>query len=442
MGKGGQRDRHGRELTVTSVPQTNSAMPGRGAVVVVGAGIVGVCAAWHLLRRGANVTLIDRDEPGRGCSYGNAGALSSGSVAPLAMPGVMRDALTMLLDPAAPLRIPLSYLPKAASWLRQFVRASHPDEVRRISRALSSLLASSIEKHLEILGEIGAADIVRRTGQLYLYPDEKALAKDTMSWALRREHGLRIEQLARAEILTLEPEIGPDYTIGMFTPDQGMSVNPYRHVTAIASDFARRGGRIVRDRVAAVEVEGDRVQAVRGENASYAADHVVMCAGAWSAQLLAELGYALPLESQRGYHVTIAAPGISVSRPVVAADRKVFLTPMEDGLRVAGTVEFGGLARSPTRKRAEYLVRDATRVFPRANIPADWSFWMGHRPCLPDSLPVMGPSRHRGLWFNFGHGHLGLTMSATSGDILARAICGEPSNIDLAPFSFERFDCH
>jgi D-amino-acid dehydrogenase len=415
---------------------------GRTPIVVIGAGIVGVCTAWHLARRGANVTLIDRDEPGLGCSYGNAGALSSGSVAPLAMPGVMRDALHMLLDPAAPLRIPLSYLPKAAPWLWRFVRASRPDEVRRISRTLSTLLANSIEKHIDILGEVGASDILRRTGQLYLYPDEKWLAKDALSWTLRSEQGLRIKRLARADILALEPEVGPDYTIGMFTPDQGMSINPYRQVTAIASDFARRGGRIIRDRVVGIEVAGNRVRAVRGENGSYPCDHAVICAGAWSAQLLTGLGYALPLESQRGYHVSISSPGIAVTRPVIAADRKVFLTPMEDGLRVAGTVEFGGLARSPTRQRAHFLVRDVTRVFPRAQIPAEWSFWMGHRPCFPDSLPVMGPSRHRGLWFNFGHGHLGLTMSATSGDILARAVCGEPSNIDLAPLSHERFGRH
>src|SRR5438445_9696307 len=254
---------------------------GRDAIVVVGAGIVGVCTAWHLLRRGANVTLIDRDEPGRGCSYGNAGALSCGSVAPLAMPGVMRDAASMLLDPAAPLRIPLSYLPKAAPWLRRFVRASRPDAVRRISHALSTLLANSIEKHIELLGEIGAADLVRRTGQLYLYPDQAYLAKDTLSWTLRRERGLRVERLAREDILALEPEVGPGYTIGMFTPDQGMSINPYRQVTAIASDFARRGGRLVRDRIIAIETQGDRVQAVRGESASYACNHAVICAGAW-----------------------------------------------------------------------------------------------------------------------------------------------------------------
>jgi glycine/D-amino acid oxidase-like deaminating enzyme len=412
---------------------------GNDTVVVVGAGIIGVCTAWHLLRRGADVTLIDRDEPGRGCSYGNAGALSFGSVAPLAMPGVLRDALTMLFDPAAPLRIPLSYLPKAAPWLRQFVRAAHPDDVQRISRALSLLLATSIEKHVEILDEAGATDIVRLTGQLYLYPNETWLRKDAMSWQLRKDYGLRIERLNRDGILALEPEVGPDYPIGMFTPDQGMSFNPYRHVTAVASDFVRRGGKVVRDRVAAIEIDGHRVKSVRGENASYACDHAVVCAGAWSAQLLRGLGYGLPLESQRGYHVTIASPGITISRPVVAADRKVFLTPMEDGLRAAGTVEFGGLERAPNRKRAEYLVRDMARVFPRARIPSDWSFWMGHRPCLPDSLPVLGPSRHRGLWFNFGHGHLGLTMSAVSGDIIARAVGGEPSNIDLAPFSFARF---
>src|SRR3981081_964303 len=212
---------------------------GRDAIVVVGAGIVGVCTAWHLKRRGANVTLVDRDEPGLGCSYGNAGALSCGSVAPLAMPGVMRGALRMLVDPAAPLRIPLSYLPKAAPWLRQFVRASQPDEVRRISGALSTLLANSIEKHMEMLGEVGASDVLRRTGQLYLYPDEKWLAKDTMSWALRREHGLRVERLRRDDILALEPEIGPNYTVGMFTPDQGMSINPYRQGPRTARGVAR-----------------------------------------------------------------------------------------------------------------------------------------------------------------------------------------------------------
>ena len=237
--------------------------------------------------------------------------------------------------------------------------------MRRISQALVDLLANSIEKHLEILGEVGATDIVRRTGQLYLYPDEKWLRKDARSWALRKEHGLRIERLGRDDILALEPEVGPDYTIGMFTPDQGMSINPYRQVTAIAADFARRGGQVVRDRVAAIEVEGDRVRAVRGEKCVLCVRSCGDVRGRLVDALLNGLGYALPLESQRGYHVTVASPGITVSRPVVAADRKVFLTPMEDGLRAAGTVEFGGLARA-----AEPQARRLSRARPVAGVSA------------------------------------------------------------------------
>ena len=253
------------------MPNDQTNRNGSDAVVVVGAGIVGVCTAWHLLRRGANVTLIDRDEPGLGCSYGNAGAVSFGSVAPLAMPGVMRDALRMLLDPAAPLRIPLSYLPKAAPWLlavraRVAARrgAAHcPDACRHCSPIRSKSMSKCCARSVHRKSCAAPASFT-------FIPTRSGFAKDAMSWALRREHGLRVERLERGDILALEPEVGPDYTVGMFTPDQGMSINPYRQVTAIASDFARRGGRIVRDRVIAIEVEADRVRAVRGEKRTYA----------------------------------------------------------------------------------------------------------------------------------------------------------------------------
>src|SRR5262245_23801399 len=193
----------------------------RDGIVVLGAGIVGVCTAWHLLRRGAKVTLIDRDAPGRGCSYGNAGALGAGSIVPLATPGIMRDALKMLLSPAAPLRIPPTYLPTAAPWLLLFLRASRAGDVSRISDALAALLAHSIEKHNEILSEVGASGLIRQTGLICVYPDARALAKDATAWRLRRERGVRVEELGRADILALEPEIGPDYTAGMYMPEQG-----------------------------------------------------------------------------------------------------------------------------------------------------------------------------------------------------------------------------
>ena len=203
---------------------------------------------------------------------------------------------------------PLRYLPKAAPWLWRFVRASRPDDVQRIAQTLSTLLANSMEQHVEMLREIGASEIVRRTGQLYLYPDEKWLRKDALSWTLRRDHGLRVERLGRGDILALEPEVGPDYSVGLFTPDQGMSINPYRQVTAIASDFARRGGRIVRDRVVAIEVAADRTQAVRGENATYP-PIMSSFARAHGPRNCSPARATPSLESQRGYHVTIAAPG-------------------------------------------------------------------------------------------------------------------------------------
>lgn len=408
-------------------------------VVVIGAGIVGVCTAWNIARRGMKVTLIDQHEPGKGCSYGNAGAISFGSVAPLAMPGVLKDAIGMLLNPEAPLRIPLSYLPRAASWLRRFVAASDRSEVERLARALSTILGHAMERHLEMARDVGAPELIQRSGQLYVYPDEKYLNKDAMSWRLRKEHGLRVQQVTRSEITDLEPAIGPSYQTGYLTPDQGMSLEPYKLVLAVADDFVRQGGRLIRDRVDEIVVEENRVIGVKGSAARYAASNVVVCAGAWSTKLLTALGYKIPLESQRGYHVMVSDPGIKLSRLVVAADRKVFFTPMQGGLRLAGTVEFGGLVKPPTPRRADVLVKHMKATFPEAREPANREFWMGHRPCLPDSLPVLGPSRHEGLWFNFGHGHLGLTMSATTGEIIAREIAHERSNVDLRPFSAERF---
>jgi glycine/D-amino acid oxidase-like deaminating enzyme len=409
-------------------------------VIVIGAGIIGACTAWNLARRGLKVALIDKDEPGRGCSFGNAGAISFGSVVPLAMPGVLRGAIGMLLDPEAPLQIPLTYLPRVAPWLRQFVAAAKPATVARLADALSTILTHSFESHEHLAREIGVPELIRRSGQLHVYPDDESLKKDTMSWRMRAEHGLRIEKLERSDIAALEPDIGPDYRAGYLTPDQGMSVNPYRYVLAVVDDFVRHGGELISDNVRDILLEGNQVVGVLGAQQCRLAFNVVICAGAWSMQLLSRLGYKIPLESQRGYHVMITQPGISLSRQVIAADRKVFFTPMEDGLRLAGTVEFGGLEKPPTRRRAQALVKHMASIFPAATIPSDWDFWMGHRPCLPDSLPVVGRSRHNGLWFNFGHGHLGLTMSATTGEMVARQVAGEPTNIDLTAFAGMRFD--
>jgi len=413
----------------------------RQSVAVIGAGIVGLCVAWHLARRGAAVTVLDREQPGSGASSGNAGAISAGSVAPLAMPGVLKQVPQMLTDPAGALHVPLTYWPKVAPWLLRFVAAARPARVEAIAQALAQLQFGAMERHREILAAEGALDLLRDDGQLYLYRDEAHYAKDDAAWALRRRHGMRVEILrGHAAIQALEPEVGANYTFGVFLPEQGNVTNPLRHAQVVARGIQRMGGTIRRAAVRMIATEGGRAIGVMTDAGLIRADEVVLAAGAWSAQLLRPLGIKVPLETQRGYHVMLPDSGVRISRPVIPADRKAFVTPMEAGLRVAGTVEFGGLDRAPTPRRAELLLQDLLKVFPQARIENARPFWMGHRPCLPDSLPVLGPVRRwPGLWCAFGHGHLGLTGSAPTGSVLGAAIMGERPNLNLSPYGVERF---
>ena len=410
-------------------------------VIVIGAGVVGLCAGWHLARQGVEVTVLDSGEPGGGASSGNAGAISAGSVAPLAMPGVLKTVPQMLVDPKAALHIPLSYWPKALPWLWQFVRSARPAQVQATAGALATLMFGAMERHREILAAEGALDLIRETGQLYLYRDRAQYAKDAGSWALRQQHGMRLEFLDGLDaIRALEPDVQGNYQLGVFIPEQGSCVNPKRHAEVVAAGIRRMGGQVLRQPVLGILTEGRRVLGVRTPGGEVRADAVVLAAGAFSARLLAPLGIKVPLESQRGYHVLLPQAGINVQRPVVPADRKAFISPMEMGLRVAGTVEFGGLERPPTPYRAELLLEDLRSVFPQARAEGMAGFWMGHRPCLPDSLPVVGPVKAwPGLWCAFGHGHLGLTGSAPTGALLAGAMLGPKPNADLSAFALERF---
>jgi D-amino-acid dehydrogenase len=416
------------------------AMQDKPRIIVIGAGVVGLAVAWHLAKSGGEVTVLDPEDPASGASSGNAGAVSSGSVAPLAMPGVLRQVPGMLLNPAGALRIPPDYLPRLLPWLARFVASARPARVAEIAHALSQLHYSAVEHHRAMLAEEGALDLLRGDGQLQVYFDDKHFAKDAAGWALREQYGQKIEILRGAALHAFQPGLSDAYQLGVYSPDQGFSTNPRRHAESFARGVARMGGVVLRGRAQALITEGGRVTGVATDAGPLHGEYTVLAAGAWSTQLLRPLGYAIPLESQRGYHVMLPKPGLNLSRPVVAADRKAFFTPMEMGLRIAGTVEFGGLERKPNPKRAAYLLADAARVFPGISTAGCEGFWMGHRPCLPDSLPVIGPvAKWPGLWCAFGHGHLGLTGSAPTGALLASAMLGPTPNTSLAAFAPERF---
>lgn len=392
------------------------------AIAIVGAGVVGAAIALALTRRGAHVTLLDRAEPGRGCSYGNAGALSPGSVAPLALPGLVKSLPRLLLDPESPLHLPPAYAMRALPWLLRFVAAARPERVEAIAQRLAALNADAIEHHVELARDVGAAELIQRTGQLHVYPDAGALAKDAFAWTLRARHGVRFERLDRAGIEALEPGLAPRYTVGIFVRDAAVVINPFRYVQQIVRSFVVRGGRLVRDQVRAIEPDLPRGWTVVTGEGRQNVDHVVVAAGVHSGALVAPLGVRLPIESQRGYHVTFRGVPSPVARAVVLADRKAFVTPMEQGFRVAGTVEFGGLARPANPRRSALLARFAREAFTGV-AAAEESHWMGHRPCTPESLPLIGPvaTRH-GLWVATGHGHLGLTQAVNTARLLADAI--------------------
>lgn len=396
------------------------------AVAVVGAGVVGSCIALALQKRGAAVTLIDRDEPGRGCSYGNSGAISPGSVAPLAMPGILSSVPGMLLDEESPLHLPLRYLPTALPWLLRFVASAQPSRVALSAAKLAALHAGAVDRHAQLARELGVPELFVRRGHLHLYPDARALAKDAGGWRMRRYYGYQFQQLDRAGILALEPHVGERYRLGVFVADHATIVNPFRYVQAMVRGFARRGGQQRRDEVQAMTPLADgRWQlrtAAEADAAANTFDRVVVAAGAWARRLLDPLGVHLALESQRGYHVQFDGGRDTVSRTVVLADRKIFVTPMEDGLRVGGTVEFGGLTSPPEPRRAAILERIARETFGGLEALSSTQ-WMGHRPCMPDSVPVIGPAAGRpGLWLAVGHGHLGLTDSINTAQRIADGI--------------------
>jgi len=408
------------------------------SVTVIGAGIVGLCVAYFLRKEGFAVQVIDPEEPGSQCSFGNAGAISAGSVAPLAMPGILKSSAKMLLEADSPLYVPPHYWLRSAPWLRRFVASATPQRVEEIATALTALFADAVENHRALAREVGCPDRIVQTGQLHLYRNAAALEKDMGSWRLRERHGVKCERLDAQAIRALEPAVSDEYTVAMFMPEQGAVTHPFAYAQAIAEAARQRGVVLVRDRVRmlAPDAEGWKVQGAKRTSQS---KFVVLAAGAWSAELLRPLGLRVPLESQRGYHLHVATPNITIGRPVVFADRKVFAVPMEHGLRISGTVEFGGLEMPPTSRRAAALGEAAVQGLPGLELGAP-SVWMGHRPCLPDSLPVLGPVQsYPGLWCAFGHGHLGVTGSVNTGRWIAEGIGGRLQRNRFAPFIVERF---
>lgn len=408
-------------------------------VLVIGAGIIGVTAAYNLILQGRKVTLLDRQAPGFGCSFGNAGGLSPGISFPLATPGMYRHLAGWLLDPESPVTVSWRRLPAALPWLARFLFAGTPARSHTAAAGMRKMMRNSLEDYAPIIAFAEAQDLIHRVGQLYLYSTDAAFEEEAAAVAARERLGIAQTLLSAQALAEYEPELSPLFRHGIFFPGHGHCSNPQQFVARIADACVRAGGaRLVRDEVVRIAGAdgGIRVFTANGERR---AAQVVVAAGIHSNALIRPFGWKVPLESHRGYHLQVAQPGVNVTRNVMWAERKTLVTPIGGGLRVAGTAEIGGLAAPPTPARFTQLARTLQEVYPRANI-GQRSEWMGHRPCTPDSLPVLGPlPGAERVICAFGHGHVGLTAASFTGRVIGMAAANASMSDAWQEFSIARF---
>ena len=410
---------------------------------MIGAGMVGVCAATWLQRDGHSVFLVEPGNPGEGASFGNSGCFNGSSVTPVAMPGVIRNVPRWLMDPLGPLSLRWSYLPTIAPYLLRFIRAATPEKVHAQAKALRPLIAPTLPLVRELARGAGAEALIHQRGHLYVYRSEESLKKDGLAWALRRENGVEVDEFDADELRQLEPTLSREFAHGLLVRENGHTSNPFGLVSALVEHFRRQGGEVVSARALGFRLDGGRLVAISTDAGDLAADAAVVCAGAHSKPLAAALGDRVPLETERGYHLMIRDPEVMPRIPTADADGKFVAVPMDTGLRFAGTVELAGLKAPPDWRRARILLEQGRRMLPglaASHAEERISVWMGHRPSLPDSLPVLGPARASpDVIYAFGHGHVGMTAAPMTGKIVADLLSGRPAPIDIASFAPGRF---
>lgn len=408
-------------------------------VLVVGAGIVGVCAASYLLRDGHEVILVDQDDPGEGCSSGNAGALNPSSCIPQSAPGTLGKVPKWFLDPKGPLHIRPQYFPRVLPWLMRFIAAGRQRNITPIADALRAMHLKTFENYKPLVTNAGCKHLIRPSGTIIVYKTERSFNGSRNDWAIREARQVRQIRLDANTLHEMVPCLSPDYRHGIHLPENGFVADPQGLVCALAEKFSVDGGTIRKARVSGFHLVDGKVRGATLTEGRIEADQIIIAAGAWSARLLANLGVKVPLEAQRGYHVMVQAPNIQPPVPVVSADTSVYATPMDQGLRFAGTVEFAGLDAAPNYRRSKVLIPLAKSMFPGLEI-GTVEEWMGHRPCLPDTLPIIGSlPGHGNVMLAFGHGHYGLTGASTTGVIIANLLAGRSVPIDIQPYRVDRF---
>jgi D-amino-acid dehydrogenase len=407
--------------------------------LVIGAGIIGTAIAHDLQKRGQQVVLIDRDAPGRGASFGNMASIAVTEFMPASRPSVWRQIPGWMLDPEGPVRVRPSHMPKLVPWFLRFIAASRPSKLRELEAQGAALCAGALDDTLALLRETGLENQISEEGCLSLYTDEAEFKADREHIDILERFGFPHEVIGRQAIRALEPELSDKIGLAVLFPQNRTMKDPYKLVLALAERFTAMGGRMETGEVTGV-VRGEGIREVAlKDGRRFAADKVVICAGAYSAKLATMLGEPIPLETERGYHTQIMAPGISMKHSIIWPARAFMVSPTAGGIRVGGTVEMAGLEAAPDYRRSKVTVKRAKEALPNLRCE-DFTEWMGHRPALPDTVPILSASaKTKGVFYATGHGHLGLTYAATTARLMGDLITGAKPPVDLHPYRINRF---
>jgi len=407
---------------------------------IVGAGIVGICTALALAKEGVDVRLIDRDEPGQGASYGNAGVISPWSVVPQSIPGAWRNIPGWLLKEDGPLFIRPSYFTRLFPWTWAFLKQGKMRRVREISDAMETLNQNNIELYRKLLAGTGFEALITDSYYVHAFRNPDKADIDALEYVLKREKGATIERIDGTELRQLEPALSPDFKTAIVTKGQARSLEPGKIGQVLFQQFTALGGEFLRADVTQIKPDANDLWMIETSEGAYKASKIVLAAGAWSGRLLAPLGVKVPLEAERGYHVEFPDAGVTLNNSVMDMELKCVASSMNTGLRIAGTAEFAGLDALPNQKRIDMLMSCAKRIVPDVDFEGVKS-WSGVRPSSPDSLPFLGevPS-HKGLFAAFGHSHFGLMMAPKTGEVVTDMLLNRSVNSDYSPFQVNRFN--
>ena len=405
---------------------------------IVGAGIQGISNALFLQKKGFSVTIFDRDKPGSpAASYGNAGHFSPYASVPINRPDVLTDVPAMLLSTTGPLALKWNYVPKMIPWFLQFIRNCTTKRMMHTAKNMHQILDLALPAYDELFDEIELGGLVEKKGILYIWNDQSLKSRE-LEIKVRNELGVDQQIVTPKEIHDLEPNIKPIYHGGVYYQYGRHARNPKKILLKLYDLFLKKGGKFLKMNIKDINFN-DEKPVIKAETQSFLFDKIVIACGSFSKKLTDNLDEKIPLDTERGYHVHFKDCDHLLSRPVIFQNRGFGITPMEQGLRVVGTVEFGGLDNPLSKSRVKNLIDNAKYMM--GDLPEHEDEWLGFRPTLPDYLPVIGPSKkHKNVFYCFGHHHLGWTLGPISGKIISGMIAEENTNLDLKPYSSLRFN--